>query len=261
MHRFIKYKTNYHSIWHNCLRQGSCLLKCIYFFCMQRHVILGDFWCYNGNCKGLLIIVYIYQTTVQCGDGIFDMVQHILVFYISLSFISQDWSITSGPLTASIYILLYSFLLFGVNTLCRRSIRRMYADADAANFAAVVQDWKMMPQTIHFDLSAAKRKAPGDMMGTFFGNLTINGRSFSTSPVDYVQPKFYNLLMGYDLGRSIDLDRVVDIDIKDVIQNRQNRLQKRPKDFKWTVQIVFIFLAPTDRSTMTHCSSCASACK
>ena len=33
-------------------------------------------------------------------------------------------------------------------------------------------------------------------------------------PTDFVLPKFYNLLLGYDLRRSVDLDLIKDIDIK-----------------------------------------------
>ena len=117
-------------------------------------------------------------------------------------------------MAACAYITVYTPLIAGVNGLCRRSIRRMYSDTSATNFAAVVQDWKMMGKTIHFDLSTVQRKPPGQVFGSFFGNVIIKGRPYMVMPTDFVLPKFYNLLLGYDLRRSVDLDLIKDIDIK-----------------------------------------------
>ncbi|KAK7114885.1 uncharacterized protein [Littorina saxatilis] len=140
---------------------------------------------------------------------------------IVLNWQLQDFSIESGLVLASAYIAVYSILVFGVNGLCRRSIRRMYANEDATEFAAVVQDWKMMRKTVHFDLSAAKRVPPDSIWGSFFGNVIIKRKRYLISATDFVVPKFYNLLMGYDLQRSIDLDIIKDIDIKDVLPRRK----------------------------------------
>ena len=121
---------------------------------------------------------------------------------------------------ASSYMAVYALLIAGVNIICRRSISRMYSDADGTKFAAVVQDWKMMRHTVHFDLSTVQRKPPGAVFGSFFGNVIIKGRSYMVTPLDFVLPKFYNLLLGYDLKRSIDLDLIKDIDLKDFMSKR-----------------------------------------
>lgn len=149
-------------------------------------------------------------------------------FSICKLFFPQDFSITSGFMTACAYIIMYTFLVAGVNSLCRRSIRRMYCDASATNFAAVVQDWKMMPKTIHFDLSTVRRKPPGDVFGSFFGNVIIDGRSYLVMPNDFVVPKFYNMLLGYNLKRPIDLDLIQDIDIRTMI-GKQPKSKTPPK--------------------------------
>lgn len=128
----------------------------------------------------------------------------------------QDFSVSGGILTPGAYLLLYSILFFGVHTLCRRNIKRIYTDETASNYAAVVQDWKMRSKTITFSLDNTRRLPPGRVWGSFFGNVNIKGRPYMLMPTDFVQPKFYNLIMGYDLQRSSDLDIIPDIDIRDL---------------------------------------------
>ncbi|KAL8575903.1 hypothetical protein ACOMHN_027301 [Nucella lapillus] len=155
------------------------------------------------------------------------------IYGMSVNILVSNWpitdlSITSGPLSAIMYILTFGSLHFGVNNICMCSIQRIYTDAEASHFAAVVQDWRMMKHTIHFDLASAERKPPGQVLGSFFGNLKIRGKSYLVTPTDFVQPRFYNLLMGYEMQRPADQDMIQDIDIKDYMHKKGRNL-KRPK--------------------------------
>ncbi|KAK7498056.1 hypothetical protein BaRGS_00010644 [Batillaria attramentaria] len=102
-----------------------------------------------------------------------------------------------------------------INGLCRRSILRIYADADAKNFTAVMKDWKLTTRKIDFDMTQVARKPPGQFLGIFHGNVSIRNRPFMVAPTDFVQPVFYNKFLGYDLHRSIELEGIKDIDLKD----------------------------------------------
>ncbi|XP_076449919.1 uncharacterized protein LOC143286178 isoform X2 [Babylonia areolata] len=158
----------------------------------------------------------------------------IPIYGMSINIIAANWplqdlTITSGPLTAMVYIFAYGALQLGVNNICMRSVKRMYTDADAAKFAAVVQDWKMKKKTVHFDLTSAERKSPHKVLGLFLGNLKILGRSYLVIPSDFTQPRFYNLLMGYDLQRPIEKDMIKDIDIRDAMRGSAMNSKKPPK--------------------------------
>ncbi|XP_025115776.1 uncharacterized protein LOC112577070 [Pomacea canaliculata] len=145
----------------------------------------------------------------------------LCIYNITTKWHLQDFSIVSPVIGSVAYLGFYSVLLFGVNLLSHQSIRRMYADKEAKQFTAVVQDWKMCPKLIDFDISAVARKEPGNVMGNFFGNLKIRNRSYLVLPSDFLQPYYFNLFMGYDLHRP--LDKADDIDLKDFLRDQQNK--------------------------------------
>lgn len=157
-----------------------------------------------------------------CVLSLFDIVLEIWMVKGEILYnVFQDFSIVSPVIGSVAYLGFYSVLLFGVNLLSHQSIRRMYADKEAKQFTAVVQDWKMCPKLIDFDISAVARKEPGNVMGNFFGNLKIRNRSYLVLPSDFLQPYYFNLFMGYDLHRP--LDKADDIDLKDFFRDQQNK--------------------------------------
>jgi hypothetical protein len=106
----------------------------------------------------------------------------------------------------------------------------MYANESGTKYAAVVQDWKMQRQTETFTLADTQRKTPANVMGYFFGNVTIKGRPYLITPTDFVVPKYYNLIMGYDLQRSIDQDIIKDINVGDLLARVRQLAEEEQKE-------------------------------
>lgn len=104
---------------------------------------------------------------------------------------------------------------------------RIYCDSAMKSFIAIVKDWKFCNKSITFDVSMATQKPPSRFFGFFFGNIIIKNRPYLVMPTDFIQPSFYNLLMGFDLKRSIDSEIIKDIDIRTFLQKPETYSSKK----------------------------------
>ena len=148
----------------------------------------------------------------------------LMVHLVLCSQIHTIGFITDFGITCVVTVM-FTLLTLAANSVCGRYMLRMYADGDAHRFAAVVQNTLCINRTIHFSVNDTNTKPPYRHLGYMLGNLLIRGQPFNIDYRDFVQLKYFNVLMGYEITQMTNKND--DMGIYEIFDNMSESLRKQ----------------------------------